>query len=108
MFRICFVWVYIIKGKFIPFVKLASISEVCLAYIFTLVGDILPLPEVVWYKGKQNGFLRALLPYNFLRQFAFLSLIKSGRLEKIDQLSSRCANVQKRGLAIGLFCGTLF
>lgn len=41
MFRICFVWVYIIKG-FCPFVKLASIGRLCLAYIFTLVGDIVP------------------------------------------------------------------
>ena len=56
MFRICFVWVYIIKG-FCPFSKLASIGRLCLAYIFTLVGDCSPVcPKSFYIKGNKTAF----------------------------------------------------
>ena len=86
MFRLCFVWVYIIKGKFAPFVKLASIGRLCKRVLVRLWDSFSRLPEVVLHKGKQNGLFRVLLSYNFLRQYAVLLLIVSERLGKTDQL----------------------
>ena len=65
-------------------------------------------PEVILHKGKQNGLFRVLLSYNFLRQCAVLSFLLAEVLERLTNFSSRRANVEKRGLAIGLFCGTNF
>ena len=84
MFRMCFVWVYIIKGNF-PFVKLASIGRLYKRTNVRLWEKVYRLPEVVLCKGKQNGFLRVLLSYIFLRQYAVLSLFISERLEMTDQ-----------------------
>ena len=84
MFRICFVWVYIIKG-FCPLLSLQASAGFVSARFRTLVGDILTLPEVVLYNGKQNGLFRVLLSCNFLRQCAVLSLYISERLEMTDQ-----------------------
>ena len=106
MFRICFVWVYIIKGFLplnkgkanfslrgvcrpwranSPFVKLASIGRLCKRTNVRLWEKFSLLPEVVLHKRKQNGLFRVLLSYNFLRQYAVLSLLGSGRLEMTDQ-----------------------
>ena len=74
MFILCFVWVYIIKGEFAPCLSLQASAGFVSARFRTLVGDILTLPEVVLYNGKQNGLFRVLLSYNFLRQCAVLSL----------------------------------
>ncbi len=68
MFRLCFVWVYIIK-RFLPFVKLASIGRLCKCTNVRLWEKFSRLPEVVLSKGKQNGLFRALLSYKFLRQY---------------------------------------
>ena len=86
MFRVCFVWVYIIKGEFVPFVKSAGIGRLCKRTFARLLDSFSHLPEVVLHKGKQNGLFRVLLSYNFLRQCAGLLLIVSERLGKSDQL----------------------
>ena len=66
------------------------------------------LPEVVLHKGKQNaylGFCCRTIFYDNVPSFRFL--LAEG-LERLTNFSSRRANVKKRGLAIGLFCGTNF
>ena len=55
------------------------------------------LPKVVLHKGKQNGLLRVLLSYNFLRQCAVLSFLLAKGLERLTNFSSRRANVKKTG-----------
>ncbi len=108
MFRLCFVWVYIIKGEFVPFVKSAGIGRLCKCAFARLWDSFSHLPEDVLHKGKQNGLFRVLLSYNFLRQCAVLSFLLVKGLESLTNFSSRRAYVQKTGLAIGLFCGTNF
>lgn len=107
MFGICFVWVYIIKG-FLPLNKgktnfsLRGVCRprranfsLCLAckhrqalfgVYFYACGRYSHVYPKSLHKGKQNGLLRVLLSYNFLRQYAVISLIGSGRLEEADQL----------------------
>ena len=85
MFRLCFVWVYIIKG-FLPFVKLASIGRLCkctFSYACRIVSYV--CPKSFYIKGNKNGLLRVLLSCKFLRQYAVLSLLVSERLEMTDQ-----------------------
>lgn len=53
MFRLCFVWVYIIKGE-IPLVKLASIGRLYKRTNVRLWENLSLLPEVVLHKGKQK------------------------------------------------------
>ena len=85
MFRLCFVWVYIIKG--FAFLLSLQASAGFVWRTFLRLWEIFSrLPEVVLHKGKQNGLFRVLLSYNFLRQCAALSLLLSERLGKIDQL----------------------
>ena len=107
MFRICFVWVYIIKGfcplirgkqtlvyegfavrgeRFAPCLSLQASAGFVWRTFLRLWEKFSRLPEVVLHKGKQNGLFRALLSCNFLRQCAVLSLLLSERLGKIDQL----------------------
>ena len=107
MFRICFVWVYIIKG-FCPLIRgkqtlvcegfaicgeqsspllslQASAGFVWCTLLFAYGRLFSRLPKVVLCKGKQNGLFRVLLSYKFLRQYAVLSLFISERLEMTDQ-----------------------
>ena len=86
MFRICFVWVYIIKGKFPPLFSLQASAGFVWRTFLRLWEILSRSPEVVLHKGKQNGFLRVLLSYNFLRQCAAFRFLLSKRLGKIDQL----------------------
>ena len=108
MFRLCFVWVYIIKG-FLPLCLACKHRQALFGVHFYACGRLFSrLPEVVFCKAKQNGLFRVLLSYNFLRQCAVLSFLLAEGLERLTNFSSRRANVEKRGLAIGLFCGTNF
>ena len=93
MFRLCFVWVYIIVGD-CPFVKLAWGGRLCKRTNVRLWEMFSLLPEVVLYKGKQNGLLRVLLSYNFLRQCAVLSFLLVKGLERLTNFSSRRAKLQ--------------
>ena len=95
MFKLCFVWVYIIKGCFpLSFSLQASAGFVW--RIFLRLWEIFSrLPEVVLHKGKQNGFLWVLLSCNFLRQWAVLSFLLAKGLERLTNFSRRRANVQK-------------
>ena len=97
MFGICFVWVYIIKGKVIPLVKSASIGRLCKRTNVRLWEKFSRLPKVVFCKGKQNGLFRVLLLYKFLRQYAVLSLSLSERLEMTDQHFKQASQRSKNG-----------
>ena len=108
MFRLCFVWVYIIKGYFPLGLSLQASAGFVKRIFLRLQDSFLRLPKVVLHKGKQNGLFRVLLSYNFLRQCAVLSLSNSGRLEMTDQRFKQARQRSKTGLAIGLFCGTNF
>ena len=109
MFRLCFVWVYIIKGEIYPLCEACEYQQALFGVHFCmLMGEILPLPEVVLHKRESKRLLRVLLSYNFLRQCAVLSLLISGRLEMTDQLFKQARQRSKTGLAIGLFCGAIF
>ena len=96
MFRLWFVWVYIIKGEFVPFVRLASVSRLCLAYIFTLCGRKFSFcPKSFYIKGNKTAYLGFYCRANFYDNVpSFLYLIVKG-LERLTTFSSRRANVQK-------------
>ena len=100
MFRLCFVWVYIIKGCFPLSFSLQASAGFVKRIFLRLQDSFLRLPKVVLHKGKQNGLFRVLLSYNFYDNVpSFLYLIVKG-LERLTTFSSR--------RAIGLFCGTNF
>ena len=86
MFRLCFVWVYIIKGfcplirgkqtlvcegfavrgeRFAPLLSLQASAGLVLRIFLRLWEIFSRLPEVVLYKGKQNGFLMGFIVVQF-------------------------------------------
>ena len=86
MFRLCFVWVYIIKGKFVPFVKLASISRLCkrtFSYARGIASHV--YPKSFYVKGNKTAYLGFYCRTNFYGNSAVLSLFISERLEMTDQ-----------------------
>ena len=108
MFRLCFVWIYIIKGEFVPFVKSAGIGRLCKRTFARLWDSFSHLPEVVYIKGNKTaclGFYCRIIFYDVKPSFC---LYVAKGLERLTNFSSRRAYVQKTGLAIGLFCGTNF
>ena len=105
MFRLCFVWVYIIKGfcplirgkqtlvcegfavrgeRFAPCLSLqASAGFVSVqSHACRIVSYV--CPKSFYVKGNKTA-LRVLLSCKFLRQYAVLSLAISERLEMTDQ-----------------------
>ena len=75
MFRICFVWVYIIKGKIVPLFKLASIGKLykCMfLYACRIVSYVCPKPFYI--KGNKTaclGFFVVQIFATICRPFAF-------------------------------------
>ena len=95
MFRLCFVWVYIIKG-FLPFVKLASIGRLCkctFPYACRIVSYV--CPKSFYVKGNKTAYLGFYCRTNFYDNMpSFLYLLVKG-LRWLTNVSSRHANVQK-------------
>ena len=108
MFRLCFVWVYIIKGKF-PLLSLqASAGFVQRTFLCACGIDSHFNPKSFYLKGNKtafNGFYCRTIFCDVKPSFRFY-IVKG--LERLTNFSSRRAYVQKTGLAIGLFCGTIF
>jgi len=93
MFRICFVWVYIIKGKVIPYVKLASISRLCKCmFLHTCRIVSYVYPKSFYVKGKTAylGFYCCTIFYDNKPSFHFY-VVKG--LEGLTNFSSRHTNV---------------
>ena len=107
MFRICFVWVYIIKGfcplirgkqtlvcegfavrgeRFCPLLKLASIGRLykcTFSYACRIVSYV--CPKSFYIKGNKTAYLGFYCRTNFYGNSAVLSLFISERLEMTDQ-----------------------
>ena len=95
MFRLCFVWVYIIKG-FLPFVKLASIGKLCKCMFPYTYGRLyLVHPKSFYVKGNKTaylGFYCRIIFYDNVPSFLYI-LVKG--LENLTNFSRRRANVEK-------------
>ena len=113
MFRLCFVWVYIIKG-FCPFVKLASIGRLCkctFLYACRIVSYV--CPKSFFVKGNKTAYLGFYCRANFYDNMpSFLYILVKG-LRWLTNVSSRHANVHKawfgdRSILWYKFLGTTF
>ena len=89
--------------------KLASIGRLykcAFSYACRIVSYV--CPKSFYVKGNKTAYLGFYCRTIFYDNVpSFLYLIVKG-LERLTNFSSRRANVKKRGLAIGLFCGTIF
>ena len=129
MFRLCFVWVHIIKGffplirgkqtlvcerfavrgeRFCPLLSLQA-SAGFISVQTCACGRYSPVyPKSFYIKRNKlafNGFYCRIIFYDVKPSFC-LYVVKG--LERLTNFSSRRAYVQKTGFAIGLFCGTNF
>ena len=95
MFRICFVWVYIIKGEFAPCLSLqasASFASVR-SHACRIVSYV--CPKSFYVKGNKTAYLGFYCRANFCDNMpSFLYLLVKG-LRWLTNVSSRLANVQK-------------
>ena len=96
MFRICFVWVYTIKG-FLPLCLACKHRQVLFGVHFYACGRYSPVyPKSFYIKGNKTAYLgfycRAIFYDNVP---SFLYLIVKG-LKRLTTFSSRRANVKKR------------